>query len=200
MSPDSSRTSQSCTKGKPEEDGALPEGLPDLQHRPEERTGHQDRLHPPPTPPQDPVLPVAVLRLLSRHAVQIGGSQGCHHISLWTDPEGGFHEESCQEASGVCRGDSCVDHQCGERARPGAIVYSDYRRGCWTGLHVQRSSPRSPARAVGPTRTPTPTVTPESRTPTKDSPTQCPEGGVSVPQEEENVSRAQLPFNVVYMH
>lgn len=64
----------------------------------------------------------------------------------------------------------------------------------------QRGSPRSPARAVRPTRTPTPTVTPESRTPTKDSPTQRPEGGVSVPQEEENVSRAQLPFNVVYMH
>lgn len=52
MSPDSSRTSQSCTKGKPEEDGALPEGLPDLQHRPEERTGHQDRLHPRPHPPR----------------------------------------------------------------------------------------------------------------------------------------------------
>lgn len=56
----------------------------------------------------------------------------------------------------------------------------------------QRGSPRSPARAVRPTRTPTPTVTLESRTPTKDSPTQCP-GGVSVPQEEENSDEDQLP-------
>lgn len=195
MSPDSGRTSQSCTKGKPEEDGALPEGLPDLQHRPEERSGHQDRLHPRPHPPRilscQWLSSVFCQDMLSRLEEVKAAITSVYGRILKVD--------STKKVAKKLQG-SAVGHQCGERARPGAIVYSDYRRGCWTGLHVQRSSPRSPARAVGPTRTPTPTVTPESRTPTKDSPTQCPEGGVSVPQEEENVSRAQLPFNVVYMH
>lgn len=38
-------------RGKPQEDGALPERLPEFQHRPEERTGHGDCLNPPSTPP-----------------------------------------------------------------------------------------------------------------------------------------------------
>lgn len=45
-------------------------------------------------PPQDPVLPVADLCLLSRLAVQIGGSQDCHHVRLRMDPKGGLHKES----------------------------------------------------------------------------------------------------------
>nr|XP_034304497.1 uncharacterized protein LOC105331633 [Crassostrea gigas] len=57
----------------------------------------------------------------------------------------------------------------------------------------QRGSPRSPAHAVRSPRTPTPSVTPDSWTPTKDQPTQRPEGGVSVPLEEENSDEDQLP-------
>lgn len=127
---------RAARRGKPQEDGALPERLPDFQHCPEERTGHQDHLQPPP----DLVLPVADLRLLSRSAVDIGGSQGCHHLSLRTGPEGGLHQEGCQETSGVCRGDSCLGHQRGERARPGADVCPDRRRGSWTGLPCSRAS------------------------------------------------------------